>query len=246
MIFGLGYFARIAPEKGLHRLVDAFIRLASQSSHDDVTLHVAGWLGEANQPYLQEQQRKIADAALSHRFTYHGSPNLEEKIGFLRTLDLLCVPTDYEEPKGLFVLESLAAGVPVVQPNHGAFAELIEATGGGLVVQPDCVDAICDAIERLKDDPQRREALGRRGASTASSRNIRIERPQQLACARSSRFDERLTDRCRARMPSRRSVSSRMIDLAGDELVGDKAVVVQWHFDRVRSLLRCHGRSSTE
>lgn len=163
--FRLGYLARIAPEKGLHRLVDTFIRLASQSSHDDMTLHVAGWLGEGNQRYLQEQQRKIADAALSHRFAYHGSPNLDEKIAFLRTLDLLSVPTDYEEPKGLFVLESLAAGVPVVQPNHGAFAELIEATGGGLVVQPDCVDALCDAIQRLKADSDLRTKLGSEGSS---------------------------------------------------------------------------------
>lgn len=163
--FRLGYLARIAPEKGLHRLVDTFIRLASQSSHDDVTLHVAGWLGHGNQPYLQEQQRKIADASLSHRFTYYGSPNLEEKVAFLRKLDLLCVPTDYEEPKGLFVLESLAAGVPVVQPNHGAFAELIEATGGGLVVQPDCVDALCAAIQRLKTDGKLRARLGIEGCS---------------------------------------------------------------------------------
>jgi glycosyltransferase involved in cell wall biosynthesis len=163
--FRLGYFARIAPEKGLHRLVDTFIRLASQSSHDDVTLHVAGWLGEGNRPYLQQQQQKIEDAALTHRFTYHGSPNLVEKIAFLRTLDLMCVPTDYEEPKGLFVLESLAAGVPVVQPNHGAFAELIEATGGGLVVQPDCVDALCDAIQKLKADRELRARLGSEGSS---------------------------------------------------------------------------------
>ncbi len=163
--FRLGYLARIAPEKGLHRLVDTFIRLASQSCHDDVSLHVAGWLGEANRPYLQEQQRKIADAALSHRFTYHGSPSLEEKIAFLHTLDLFCVPTDYEDPKGLFVLESLAAGVPVVQPSHGAFGELIEATGGGLVVQPDCVDELSAAIQRLIADNELREKLGREGCS---------------------------------------------------------------------------------
>lgn len=163
--FRLGYFARIAPEKGLHRLVDTFIRLASQASNDDVSLHVAGWLGPANLPYLQEQRRRIEEAALTHRFTYHGSPDLRGKIDFLRQLDLLCVPTDYEEPKGLFVLESLAAGVPVVQPNHGAFGELIEATGGGLVVQPDCVEALCEAIEQLKSDENLRSKLGREGCA---------------------------------------------------------------------------------
>ena len=50
------------------------------------------------------------------------------------TIDVLSVPTTYREPKGLYVLEALANGVPVVQPRHGSFPELIEATGGGLLV----------------------------------------------------------------------------------------------------------------
>ena len=56
---------------------------------------------------------------------------------FLQGLDVLSVPTTYREPKGLYVLEALANGVPVVQPRHGSFPELIEATGGGLLVNPD-------------------------------------------------------------------------------------------------------------
>lgn len=163
--FRLGYLARIAPEKGLHRLVDTFIEMASQSKHADLNLHVAGWLGEANHSYLKEQEQKIADASLTDRYTYHGSPGLEEKVAFLRTLDLLCVPTDYEDPKGLFVLESLAAGVPVVQPDHGAFGELIAATGGGMVVPPESTDELSAAIESLKSDDQLRAKLGSEGCA---------------------------------------------------------------------------------
>jgi len=163
--FRVGYLARVAPEKGLHRLVDTFVQLAGQSTHDDLTLHVAGWLGEANEEYLQIQRRKIEEAGLSDRFTYHGSPSLDEKVAFLRSIDLLCVPTDYEEPKGLFVLEALAAGVPVVQPDHGAFGELIESTGGGLLVRPDSVKELCEAIERLKADPDFRGRLASEGAA---------------------------------------------------------------------------------
>ncbi len=150
--FRIGYLARIAPEKGLHHLVDAFLQLASEDRHEDAVLHVAGWLGESNREYLETEKRKIDRAGLSDRFIYHGSPDLDAKIAFLQSLDLLCVPTDYEEPKGLFVLEALAAGVPVVQPQHGAFPELVEATGGGLLVRPRDVEALSKAIARLKDD----------------------------------------------------------------------------------------------
>ncbi len=159
--FRLGYFARIAPEKGLHDLVDAFIQL--RQTHDDIQLHVAGWLGEANQSYLDQQVKKIAEAGLQDQFEYHGSPSLEGKVEFLRSIDLFSVPTTYQEPKGLFVLEALAAGVPVVQPDHGEFGELIASTGGGLVYPPGDLNALCESIERLKQDDALRHQLAATG-----------------------------------------------------------------------------------
>ena len=61
----------------------------------------------------------------------------EEKIAFLRRLDVLSVPATYDEPKGMFLLEAMACGVPVVQPRRGGFTEIVEKTGGGLLVEPD-------------------------------------------------------------------------------------------------------------
>ncbi len=81
-------------------------------------------------------QRQVRDAGLEGRFEYVGEVDRQGKIDFLRGLDVLSVPTVYREPKGLFVLESLANAVPVVLPAHGAFPELIEATGGGVLVEP--------------------------------------------------------------------------------------------------------------
>lgn len=159
--FRLGYFARIAPEKGLDRLVDAFVRLAPK--HPDMELHVAGWMSDSNRPYLEQQTQKVADANLQKRFVYHGSPSLEDKVKFLKTLDLLSVPTNYQEPKGLFVLEALAAGVAVVQPDHGEFGELIASTGGGLLFPPDDTDTFCRALEQLKQDHEHRNRLARTG-----------------------------------------------------------------------------------
>jgi glycosyltransferase involved in cell wall biosynthesis len=81
----------------------------------------------------------------------------------LQSLDVLSVPTTYREPKGLYVLEALANGVPVVQPRHGSFPELIETTGGGLLVTPDDPDDLAAALRRLLEDAAHRTELGRKG-----------------------------------------------------------------------------------
>ena len=169
--FRLGYLARIAPEKGLHHLIDAFIRLASQSVHADMHLHVAGWLGPANEAYFESLKSKVSDAGLSDRFHHHGSPSLQQKASLLRSLDLLSVPTDYADPKGLFVLESLASGVPVVQPAHGAFTELIESTGGGIVFPPGDLNDLCEAIDRLKSDSAQRKTLASVGEANVRQKH---------------------------------------------------------------------------
>jgi len=178
--FRLGYMARIAPEKGLHHLVDSFVRLASQAEHADLTLHVAGWLGESNQDYFQAQLKKLEAAGLEDRFTYHGSPDLEQKVQFLRSLDLFSVPTDYHEPKGLFVLEALAAGIPVIQPDHGAFGELLQSTAGGLLTKPGCLDGLCASIETLKNDDQTRLDLADTGQKQVMAKHTIEKAAEQL------------------------------------------------------------------
>ena len=106
---------------------------------------------------------QVKEWGLEEIVDYRGEVDRQEKIDFLSSLHVLSVPTIYKDPKGRFVLEALASGVPVVQPRHGAFPEMIEATGGGLLVEPDSADALATALRSLMDDPDRRAELGRRG-----------------------------------------------------------------------------------
>ncbi len=161
--FRIGYLARVSPEKGLHHLVDAFIDLAKQPGHARTTLDVAGWLGDPHRDYLRRLHQRVDRAGLGDRFRYHGSPDMKGKVRFLRSIDVLSVPTDYADPKGLFVLEALASGVPVVQPDHGAFPELIASTRGGLLFPPSDAGALADTLRQLHSDPNLRRELGQRG-----------------------------------------------------------------------------------
>lgn len=165
----LGYLARICPEKGLHVLVEAFRRLAEQNP-GKVRLRVAGYLGARDRRYLEDLESQIAGWGLSNSYERVGEVDREEKIRFLQSLDVLSVPTTYREPKGLFVLEALAEGVPVVQPRHGAFPEVLEATGGGLLVDPDSPEDLARGLDTLLKDPALRRELGRNGQSAVRDR----------------------------------------------------------------------------
>lgn len=161
--FTVGYFARIAPEKGLHHLTAAFALL--HQKYPEARLRVGGYLGRPHREYFRQATRTLkASGSLSRAFEYVGSPATHaEKVAYYKSIDVLSVPTEFQEPKGLYVLEALANGVPVVQPRHGAFPELIAATGGGRLVAPRDSQSLADALEDLLTDPEQRYTLGATG-----------------------------------------------------------------------------------
>lgn len=161
----IGYMARLAKEKGLHHLVDAFIELRNMPDSGHINLKVAGWLSSENDEYANEQWAKLKSAGLveGKDFQYLGSINRKEKLAFFGLIDLLSVPTEFLEPKGIYALEALAAGVPVVLPSHGSFPELLEPSGGGVLCKPHDKHDLAKRWLELLGDKDRMDELGRKG-----------------------------------------------------------------------------------
>ena len=160
--FTIGYFARVCPEKGLHNLVDAVALLREGRPEANWKLLAGGYLGPRDARYFRKLKGRVAD--WGDGFEYAGAPDsLAGKAAIYRRFDLLSVPTDYREPKGLPVLEGWACGVPCVQPAHGSFPELLKGVPAGALVPPGDAGALAAAIEELYDDPVRRTELGRIG-----------------------------------------------------------------------------------
>jgi glycosyltransferase involved in cell wall biosynthesis len=168
--YTVGYFARICPEKGFHHLVEAYRLLRQMPGSPACRLRVSGWLGENHRPFFDEQMRMLRDAGLAAEVEHVECPAHADKVRFLQSLDVLSVPTTYREPKGIYVLEALANGVPVVQPRHGSFPELIEATGGGLLVEPDDPAALAAGLRQLLEDVPLRRRLGEDGRKAVQGR----------------------------------------------------------------------------
>jgi glycosyltransferase involved in cell wall biosynthesis len=163
--FTIGYFARVAPEKGLHTLAAAYRILRQERRLPPARLRAAGYLGHGHRGYLRDIERQLQEWGLAEEFVYEGTLSRPGKFRFLETLDVLSVPSGYHEPKGLFLLEAMGAGVPVVQPDHGAYPEMIRRTGGGLLAASARPEDVADALQRIWEQPDIAADLGARGAS---------------------------------------------------------------------------------
>ena len=181
----IGYLARLAPEKGLHHLVDAFIglkkQLGQQPDTDNVQLRIAGWLGSHNEAYADKQFEKLKSAGLENDFKYIGQVDRNQKIEFLDNVDILSVPTEFLEPKGLYALEAMAMGIPVVQPAHGCFPEMIESTGGGLLFQAGDIDDLKQKLSQLVQNREQRKDLGQRGRKSVRENRNSMQMATELS-----------------------------------------------------------------
>ncbi len=161
--FTIGYFARVCPAKGFHLLVAAFRDLCLDPELPPLRLRAAGYLGDGDRKYLQRQIDELKKVGLADRFEYLGEPDRAGKLAILRSFDVMSVPTVYRESKGLSILEALACGVPVVQPAHGSFPEIINDTGGGMLFAPENVPALAESLRKMVLNPALRAELGSRG-----------------------------------------------------------------------------------
>jgi glycosyltransferase involved in cell wall biosynthesis len=166
----IGYLARICPEKGLHQLAEALKILADDKTLPAVRLRAAGYLDEAERPYLDKIKHQLEIWGLADRFEYLGELDRPGKIAFLQSLDVFSVPTVYRESKGLFALEAWANGVPAVLPAHGTFPELVEDTGGGLLFEPGKPQALADALKQMIQNPDFAAQCGRRAKQIVHER----------------------------------------------------------------------------
>jgi glycosyltransferase involved in cell wall biosynthesis len=149
--FVIGYMARMSKAKGIRILVDA-LKILVDEGHD-VKVRAAGWISKEDEALLKGIRSDLKQWGISDRFEYLGVVDRDDKIEHLGTCDVVSVPTEYKEPFGMYVLEALAAGTPVIQPNHGAFPELIKETGGGLLHKPfDAEDLAAKIIHLMQEE----------------------------------------------------------------------------------------------
>jgi glycosyltransferase involved in cell wall biosynthesis len=159
----IGFLSRMCPERGLETLVDAFIVLKRRGDLQSTRLRISGGRSAADEPFIRRLQDKLHVAGVRDDVDFLDSFDQDARLAFLRSLSVLSVPERGPVAYGLYVLESLAMGVPVVEPAIGCFPETIEMTGGGVLYTPGSPEALADAVAPLLRDPEAARRLGEEG-----------------------------------------------------------------------------------
>ncbi len=171
----VGFLARFTPGKGLDFVVDAFIELKRRGKIPGARLCCVGAMTKGDERFVSGLKGRLSQAGFAGDAEFHPNVSREEKIAHLQKMSLLTVPTRYGEAFGLFLIEALAAGVPVVQPRTASFPEIVEATGGGILFDEGSVAACVAAWESLLANPSGARELGEKGR-LAVGRDYSIQR----------------------------------------------------------------------
>lgn len=154
----LGYLSRMNTALGIDRLVGAFIELKTFQGLEHLKLRATGGAVGEDLQCVEEQKRKLEAVGYLKDAEFIEDFTRDNRLTFLKTISVMCVPVEQGEAFGSFIIESMAAGVPVVQPNAGAFPELVEATGGGVIYEN-----LVDGLKELLLDPERARQMGLQG-----------------------------------------------------------------------------------
>ena len=161
----IGFLSRLCEENGLAVLVDAFILLKQDSAYHEVVLKLTGGSTADDLHFIRDQKAKLSKAGLEKWVIWADEFEGEERQKFFDTVSVISVPVLNGEAFGLYQLEAMASGIPMVQPALGAFPEVINLSGGGLVYTPNDAASLAKAIGSVILDSNKLQELSDAGLS---------------------------------------------------------------------------------
>jgi glycosyltransferase involved in cell wall biosynthesis len=155
----IGYVSRMAEELGMGVVVDAFIQLKKDPDFADVKLLLTGGATGDDRTFLKTIRKKLHNAGLTHQVEFHEEFEEEGLKEFFKRVSVMSVPVLKGEAFGIYLLEAMASGIPVVQPALGAFPEIVDLSGGGRVYEPNTPLVLAEQLKRILSDVDAMDAL---------------------------------------------------------------------------------------
>ena len=151
----IGYISRMCHENGFDIVVDAFIQLKKRVGFEDVKLIMTGGSTGSDTNYIKEIRKKLSKEKLDDQVEFIEDFEEPGRMAFFNMVSVVSVPVRNGEAFGMYLLESMASGVPVVQPALGAFPEIVNLSGGGIIYEPNTPESLCEALAGLLSDREK-------------------------------------------------------------------------------------------
>ncbi|HQO77514.1 MAG TPA: glycosyltransferase family 4 protein [Thermodesulfobacteriota bacterium] len=153
---------RYDPGKGLHILVDAAAEVLDH--HPETIFYVVGTIHD--NAYYRQLRKKIRGQEERIRFT--GPLQQEDLLKLFSRAQLFVLPS-VNDPRGLIILDAMAAGIPVVASRIEGLSSLIVDGEDGVLVPPGDASSLSTAILDLLENGDKRTSLVQKGRQTAAN-----------------------------------------------------------------------------
>ena len=159
----IGFVSRMCEENGFEVLIDAYILLKKNAAFKNVKLKATGGQTGDDTKFIHKQISKLKQNNIDADFEITPEFTTSALQDFFGSITVLSVPVLNGEAFGLYQLEALASGVPLVQPELGAFPEIINATSGGVIYKPNTAAALAEKLADVLSNPSKLEAMSLAG-----------------------------------------------------------------------------------
>jgi len=159
----IGYVSRMCFENGLDILVEAFLLLKQKEGFEDVNLVLTGGSTGDDKKFLSDIRHRIKEHGLQNQVEFHEDFEEQGLRDYFEKVSLVSVPVRNGEAFGIYLLECMTSGIPVVQPALGAFPEIVELTGGGVIYRENTPEELALSLEKLLSNPEEMDRLSHRG-----------------------------------------------------------------------------------
>jgi glycosyltransferase involved in cell wall biosynthesis len=159
----IGFISRMCRENGLEILVDAFILLKKQDDQKRTRLMITGGNTGDDDKYIRNIKKKIRNSGIEEDVIFHKDFEGEGRRDFFSKVSVISVPVLEGEAFGLYLIEAMASGIPVVQPALGAFPEIIDKSDGGIHYSPNNPAILASSLAGLLADPEKLGSLSENG-----------------------------------------------------------------------------------
>jgi glycogen synthase len=145
------YVGRVKAEKGVHVAIESVAQLKRMKPDLDIRLDL---IGDGDAEYINYLKIRAADVVREAGvITFKGNMNRSELLRQYRNYDILLVPSIWQEPFGIIILEAMSQGIPVVASSVGGIPEIIRHRESGMLVPPNDAEKMAEAIRDLCETP---------------------------------------------------------------------------------------------